>query len=56
MVETPSAAIPFGNPIKLIDTFQFCTTFNPQTLEWNIAKTKGEVPTRRRDIEAVIDN
>ncbi|CAI2175321.1 9568_t:CDS:2 [Funneliformis geosporum] len=45
------------DPVSLIDSFiSFVYTFDPQTFKWDIPQTKGQIPTRRRDIEAVNDS
>ncbi|CAI2178263.1 15764_t:CDS:2, partial [Funneliformis geosporum] len=39
------------------DIFEsFVHKFNPQTLKWDIPKTNGQIPKRRRNVEAVKDN
>jgi len=46
-----------NDPVSNNDSFvSFVHTFNPQTLKWDIPTTKGEIPTRRRNIQAVSDN
>ncbi|CAI2164541.1 18859_t:CDS:2 [Funneliformis geosporum] len=60
-IESSSIIYLFGgfmyDPVTLVDSFQsFVHTFNTQTLKWDIPKTNGQIPTRRRNIEAVKDN